>query len=198
VLSCFCRKVGGFSRGPNVSPNVIEPLSMPLGQSESEMRLYEVLSAPWGSVTVVLTPDGRLCEVATCDRSAELEQQGCRPLPERSVAGTQLAQYFDGTLREFDLPLALNGLPFQMRVWALLTNIPYGQTRTYGDLARVVGGANYSRAVGSAVGANPIAIVVPCHRVLGASGALTGYAGGIDVKRSLLDIESRCLGGLFG
>jgi methylated-DNA-[protein]-cysteine S-methyltransferase len=101
----------------------------------------------------------------------------------------QLEEYFAGKLHQFNLPLDLQGTPFQKRVWAALSAIPYGETRTYSQLARQIGAAGAARAVGSANHANPVAIVVPCHRVIGADGALTGYGGGLDRKRFLLDLE---------
>lgn len=111
-------------------------------------------------------------------------------VPVLRAAAEQLRAYFAGGLREFDLPLAPAGTPFQLRVWEELLRIPYGITISYGELARRVGNPNASRAVGLANGRNPISIIVPCHRVIGASGALTGYGGGIDAKRALLDLES--------
>ncbi|MDA0710211.1 MAG: methylated-DNA--[protein]-cysteine S-methyltransferase [bacterium] len=101
----------------------------------------------------------------------------------------QLGAYFEGNRTTFDLPLDLQGTEFQRRVWAKLVEIPYGETRTYGDLARALGDPHMAQAVGAANGNNPISIVVPCHRVVGMSGALTGYAGGLDVKAKLLALE---------
>jgi methylated-DNA-[protein]-cysteine S-methyltransferase len=101
----------------------------------------------------------------------------------------QLRAYFAGELHDFDLPLAPEGTPFQMRVWRELRNIPYGQTISYGELARRVGSPKGSRAVGLANGANPISIVVPCHRVIGSNGKLTGYGGGLENKERLLALE---------
>jgi methylated-DNA-[protein]-cysteine S-methyltransferase len=108
-----------------------------------------------------------------------------------SAVARQLAAYFAGTLRAFDLPLDLAGTPFQREVWALLREIPWGGTTTYGALARALGRPGAARAVGAANGANPVAIVVPCHRVVGADGALTGFGGGLPMKRALLDLERR-------
>ncbi|WP_143831821.1 methylated-DNA--[protein]-cysteine S-methyltransferase [Nocardiopsis sp. CNR-923] len=102
----------------------------------------------------------------------------------------QLRAYFAGELREFDLPLAPAGTDWQLRVWAALTTIPYGETASYGQLARELGRPTASRAVGMANGRNPISIIVPCHRVIGADGSLTGYAGGLERKRFLLALES--------
>ena len=101
----------------------------------------------------------------------------------------QLEAYFAGTLTEFDLPLRLEGTAFQQQVWAALLEIPYGETWSYGELATHIGNPNASRAVGLANGRNPIGIIVPCHRVIGASGSLTGYGGGLDRKQKLLDLE---------
>jgi methylated-DNA-[protein]-cysteine S-methyltransferase len=108
----------------------------------------------------------------------------------------QLAGYFAGRRLAFDLPLAMAGTPFQVRVWRALLEIPYGETTTYGELARQVqpgGGWQAARAVGAANGRNPIAVVVPCHRVIGADGSLTGYGGGLERKRFLLDLEAATL-----
>jgi methylated-DNA-[protein]-cysteine S-methyltransferase len=104
-------------------------------------------------------------------------------------AADQLAAYFAGDLRHFDLPLQLDGTDFQRRVWAALQEIPYGTTTGYGELAQRLGSPGASRAVGLANGRNPVAIVVPCHRVIGADGTLTGFGGGLPCKRWLLDHE---------
>ena len=101
----------------------------------------------------------------------------------------QLTEYFAGTRRTFDIPTQLQGTPFQQRVWAELTQIPFGETISYAELARRVGKPSASRAVGAANGRNPISIIVPCHRVIAADGKLTGYGGGLDNKRRLLDWE---------
>lgn len=105
----------------------------------------------------------------------------------------QLRAYFAGELETFDLPLAPEGTPFQQTVWKHLCDIPYGETISYGELARRVGNPNASRAVGLANGSNPIAIVVPCHRVIGSNGKLTGYGGGLPIKEKLLALERRQL-----
>jgi O-6-methylguanine DNA methyltransferase len=103
----------------------------------------------------------------------------------------QLDAYFAGELSTFDLEMNLLGTPFQQRVWSQLCDIPYGETISYGELARRVGNANASRAVGLANGRNPIALIVPCHRVIGANGSLTGYGGGLERKTWLLEHELR-------
>jgi len=105
----------------------------------------------------------------------------------------QLRDYFAGRRTGFDLPLAPEGTPFQQAVWRQLQDIPYGGTISYGELARRVGNPKASRAVGAANGANPIPIVIPCHRVIGADGRLTGFGGGLPVKRALLDLETRAV-----
>lgn len=102
---------------------------------------------------------------------------------------TQLDAYFAGSLREFDLPLAPRGTQFQLRVWRALLEIPYGETWSYADVARRLDSPTATRAVGAANGRNPLPIVVPCHRVIGADGSLTGYGGGLEIKRSLLRLE---------
>ena len=102
----------------------------------------------------------------------------------------QLAEYFDGRRRAFDLPLVMAGSAFQQRVWRALQDIPYGETISYGELARRVGVPSAARAVGVANHHNPVSIVIPCHRVIGADGSLTGYGGGLERKRLLLDLES--------
>jgi len=105
----------------------------------------------------------------------------------------QLRAYFAGELEEFDLPLAPEGTPFQQKVWSELCNIPYGETISYGELARRIGNPNASRAVGLANGSNPIPIIIPCHRVIGSNGKLTGYGGGLPIKEKLLALEKRQL-----
>lgn len=108
-----------------------------------------------------------------------------------AAVAEQLAAYFAGELTEFDVPLHLHGTPFQQRVWAALQEIPYGETTTYGELAVEIGRPSASRAVGLANGRNPVGVIVPCHRVVGSTGSLTGYGGGLDRKRYLLDFERK-------
>ena len=113
--------------------------------------------------------------------------------PVLCAATTQLAEYFAGTRERFDLALAPVGTPFQRQVWRLLDAIPFGETRSYRDIARALGQPTATRAVGAANGRNPLAIVTPCHRVIGADGSLTGFGGGLDNKRFLLAHERRDL-----
>jgi methylated-DNA-[protein]-cysteine S-methyltransferase len=115
------------------------------------------------------------------------------PLP-FAAAVAQLEEYFAGQRQVFDLPLAPEGTVFQRAVWQALTRIPYGETISYGELARRIGKPQASRAVGLANGANPLPIVVPCHRVIGADGSLTGFGGGLDIKRKLLALECGTIG----
>lgn len=107
---------------------------------------------------------------------------------------TQLREYFAGERQDFDVPLAGAGTPFQQKVWEALTTIPYGATATYRDIAIAIGSPKAVRAVGLANGRNPISVIVPCHRVVGANGSLTGYGGGLAAKQLLLDLESRVAG----
>lgn len=105
----------------------------------------------------------------------------------------QLEAYFAGKLEEFDVPLVPEGTPFQQRVWKNLCDIPFGETISYGELARRIGNPNASRAVGLANGTNPIPIIIPCHRVIGSNGKLTGYGGGLPIKEKLLALERKQL-----
>ena len=146
------------------------------------------------------TPVGRLLMAADAaglrhvlfgeGRSTVGPQPGWREDATRLAhAVRQLRAYFAGELRRFELPLAPEGTPFQQRVWQELLNIPYGETISYGELARRIGKPTGSRAVGLANGANPISIVIPCHRVIGSNGKLTGYGGGLKTKEWLLALE---------
>ena len=135
--------------------------------------------------------DGALVRVSF-QPDAALQTEEETPLLEQ--AKQQLAEYFAGRRQVFDLPLRVQGTPFQQRVWAALREIPYGQTRSYKQIAEQIGSPNASRAVGMANNRNPIAILIPCHRVIGADGSLTGYAGGLAAKERLLALEAAVLG----
>lgn len=153
-------------------------------------RQHTVIDSPYGPLTLV-AEDGTLCGlymVGQRHRPAE-ETFGVRDETAFAETEEQLEAYFAGGLKEFTLGLRLNGTPFQRRVWDELRRIPYGETRTYGELAALLGSPKASRAVGLANGRNPIGVIVPCHRVIGAGGGLTGYGGGLDRKRRLLDFE---------
>jgi methylated-DNA-[protein]-cysteine S-methyltransferase len=150
---------------------------------------YSTLSTPIGELLLTADPDGALTAVHLPGRhraTAGWERDDALLEPARR----QLTEYFAGERTEFDLPLRPHGAPFQLRVWEALIRIPYGETASYGEIAAELGAPTASRAVGAANGRNPIAIVVPCHRVIGANGSLTGYAGGLDQKRALLDLEA--------
>lgn len=119
------------------------------------------------------------------------DERGADESPLLFEAERQLEAYFAGRRRVFELPLCAQGTPFQQSVWRALTSIPYGETATYGDVARAIGRPRACRAVGMANHVNPLPVFIPCHRVIGAGGALTGYAGGLDVKRFLLELEQK-------
>ena len=152
---------------------------------------HTIIDSPIGDLTLVAT-DGTLSGVyfpghwTRPDRAAfgERSSRGFEAVEE------QLAEYFAGQRRTFALATSRAGERFQRTVWDLIEQIPYGTTTTYGDLARNLGDATLARAVGGAVGHNPLSVIVPCHRVVGRDGRLTGYAGGLERKRFLLDLET--------
>ena len=156
---------------------------------------YTIYESPIGPLTLIAGPDGLrgLHFPGRGPAKAEAEHHaGDRTL---AAATEQLDAYFAGELRRFELPLDLVGTAFQQRVWAALREIPYGETTSYGVLARELAegrasGFSDARAVGAAVGRTPVPIIVPCHRVIGADGSLTGYGGGLPRKRAVLDFES--------
>lgn len=134
--------------------------------------------------------DGAICRVFFNTKKNILNfKEGETPLIKETAK--QLEQYFNGKLKEFNLPLALNGTEFQISVWKALQNISYGETISYGKLAGVIGNPRASRAVGMANNRNPVVIIVPCHRVIGHDGSLTGYDGGLELKKALLELEIR-------
>lgn len=151
--------------------------------------LYE---SPFGTLNVAVDADGTLVELWLPNRKRRDVSPG--PFPNAARAGmeaahAQLREYFAGARRAFDLPLQPLGSPFEQRVWARLREIPYGATTSYGAIATEFGLINGARAVGRANGANPIPIVIPCHRVIGADGTLTGFGGGLPLKAALLELE---------
>jgi methylated-DNA-[protein]-cysteine S-methyltransferase len=153
---------------------------------ETVMLSAAILATPLGSLQLIAR-DGLLERIAFPGTHVERLPAQDAPVLSRTVA--QLGEYFAGRRRVFDLPLAAAGTAFQETVWAALAAIPFGETRSYGDLARDLGRPRAVRAVGAANGRNPLPIVVPCHRVIGADGSLTGYAGGMARKRWLLELE---------
>ncbi|MFD7432992.1 methylated-DNA--[protein]-cysteine S-methyltransferase [Streptomyces sp. NPDC059861] len=154
------------------------------------MRQHTVIDSPYGLLTLV-ADDGVLSGLyMTGQRHRPAEETfGGRDETPFGEAVDQLTAYFGGELKDFSVELRLNGTPFQRSVWDQLRRIPYGETRSYGELAEVLGNPQASRAVGLANGKNPIGIIVPCHRVIGAGGGLTGYGGGLERKQRLLDFE---------
>ena len=154
----------------------------------------KTMPSPVGTLTLVAGPNGLAAILWQDDRPGRValgemtEQPGHTVLVETEK---QLRAYFAGERTMFDLPLDMAGSDFQKRVWAQLLAIPFGQTRTYGEIARAIGSPNAVRAVGAANGRNPVSIVAPCHRVIGTNGKLTGFAGGLAAKEHLLGIESR-------
>jgi methylated-DNA-[protein]-cysteine S-methyltransferase len=155
---------------------------------------YTILASPLGPL--LLTSDGRSLTGLHTQSDKYRPQIGPDWIEDDAAAPfaqakAQLREYFDGRRTEFDLPLNAQGTEFQMRVWRALCGIPCGETISYAELARRIGNPNASRAVGMANSRNPISIIVPCHRVIGADNSLTGYAGGLDRKRALLELEAR-------
>lgn len=155
----------------------------------TDQLLYTCTPSPLGEL--LLTGDGTaLTGLFMSPYRIPPEVSWARDAAAFGPAVAQLAAYFAGELTDFDLPLAPRGTAFQRQVWSALQEIPYGVTESYGGLAARVGNPKASRAVGLANGRNPISIVIPCHRVIGASGSLTGYGGGLDRKRMLLALEA--------
>lgn len=172
---------------------------MMIALTSAGRRLHSVIDSPIGPLTLV-ADGGKLAGLymeVTRHQPADEILGTAVPAGSDAViaaAASQLQAYFAGQLTSFDLPLTLEGTHFQRTVWAGLRAIPYGQTISYGELARRIGQPAASRAVGLANGRNPVGIVIPCHRVIGANGSLTGYGGGIDRKRYLLALEQRVSG----
>ncbi|MER6287805.1 methylated-DNA--[protein]-cysteine S-methyltransferase [Streptomyces sviceus] len=154
------------------------------------MKQHTVIDSPYGPLTLV-ADDGVLCGLYMTDQRHRPPEEtfGAPDDGWSKEAEYQLTAYFKGELQEFTLELRLHGTPFQRTVWEQLRRIPHGETRTYGELADALGNPKASRAVGLANGRNPIGIIVPCHRVVGADGSLTGYGGGLERKQRLLDFE---------
>jgi methylated-DNA-[protein]-cysteine S-methyltransferase len=153
--------------------------------------LYSTLDSPIG--TLLLVGDGRALHGLYMQegRTAAVVRADWQEADEPfAAARDQLDEYFTGQRTSFDLPLALHGTPFQRRVWHALQEIPYGETISYGELARRIAVPSASRAVGVANRHNPVAVIVPCHRVIGADGSLTGFGGGLERKRVLLELEA--------
>jgi methylated-DNA-[protein]-cysteine S-methyltransferase len=151
--------------------------------------VYSVMETPVGPLTLASNEDS----LTSLKFGTEIPPDGLVDNSANQRFIDQLSEYFDGNRTAFDFPLEVDGTPFQMAVWRALLRIPYGQTRSYGDIAKEIGKPGAARAVGMANHENPIAVVIPCHRVVGQNGSLTGYAGGLDLKKKLLSIERRTL-----
>jgi len=153
--------------------------------------MYQLtMTSPIGRLTLLSDGDRLTHILFPGEESTEADGAEAGPdLPVLAAARDQLAEYFDGTRRTFDLPLEPGGTEFQRSVWRLLLGIPFGKTTTYGQLAGKLGNPKANRAVGAANGRNPLPIVVPCHRVIGSDGKLTGFGGGLPVKQWLLEHE---------
>jgi methylated-DNA-[protein]-cysteine S-methyltransferase len=155
---------------------------------------YTQIESPVGPLRLVADEDGlRRLDFVNGRNPVEANPQWHEDAEPLRETIRQLRAYFAGELEAFDLTLAPEGTPFQLSVWNCLCEIPFGETISYGELARRVGNPNASRAVGLANGSNPIAIVIPCHRVIGSNGKLTGYGGGLPIKEKLLGLERRQL-----
>ena len=158
--------------------------------------MHKTISTSIGDLTLAADDDGAITRVGFggeaaggWDGRAAAEPIGGAAAA-LDAAATQLREYLAGERTDFDLPLRPHGNPFEQLVWAELARIPYGETTSYGEIARRIGHPGSARAVGRANGRNPIAIVLPCHRVIGSDGSLTGYGGGLDLKRALLTLEA--------
>ena len=164
---------------------------------QSETRVDQpkesiMVDSPLGRL-IITAQDGLVCSISLCRDSTEAAATAHANSEMLRKAATELREYFTGTRSEFTFPMRAEGTPFQQKVWQALREIPYGQTKSYGEIAGVIGQAKASRAVGMACNRNPIMIAVPCHRVVGAKGALVGYAYGTDTKQMLLTLERESL-----
>jgi methylated-DNA-[protein]-cysteine S-methyltransferase len=147
------------------------------------------LTTPVGTILVAESADGLVAVAFENGRRRRVDPAWHVVAPDEVTAAVALGEYFAGTRRTFDLRLAPQGTPFQRRVWEAVAGIPYGETRSYANVARLIGAPPAVRAVGAANGHNPWPIVVPCHRIVGSDGSLTGYGGGLATKRALLEFE---------
>lgn len=157
---------------------------------------YRSMISPVGTLRLVASERGLAAVLWENDNPRRVPLSDLREASHRLVlvaAERQLAEYFAGTRTQFDLPLDFRGTAFQKQVWFALLAIPFGETRSYADIARTIGRPTAFRAVGAANGRNPISIIAPCHRVIGINGSMTGFAGGIEAKRRLLDLERKIL-----
>jgi methylated-DNA-[protein]-cysteine S-methyltransferase len=159
--------------------------------------VYKLISSPYGKLKLVASDKGLAAVLWQNDDPRRVRLGALKHDPDNkflNAAEAQLKAYFAGRLKKFSVPLDFRGTDFQKSVWAALLTIPFGETRSYGEIARQIGHPEASRAVGAANGRNPLSIVIPCHRVIGADGSMTGYGGEISRKRILLDHEARVRG----
>jgi methylated-DNA-[protein]-cysteine S-methyltransferase len=163
-----------------------------IGKDNNMSLAYKIMESPVGKLKLIAS-DEALVEIRWQSdkpqrvRPEEPVEDANHPVLEKSEQ--QLNEYFAGKRKSFSIPLDMQGTPFQKNVWEALLAIPFGETRSYGDLAKLLGNPNATRAVGAANGRNPLPIIVPCHRVIGSSGKLTGFGGGLDTKARLLKLE---------
>jgi methylated-DNA-[protein]-cysteine S-methyltransferase len=177
-----------FSGRRMQSPATAGPVAVP-----GAGRRHTVVASPIGEITLVVTGDDLTGLYLIGQRHRPAQETFGRPgdPADEPFAATiaQLGEYFAGRRTRFDLPIAFHGTAFQRMIWTALREIPFGETVSYGELAELIGKPTAARAVGLANGKNPVGIIVPCHRVIGASGSLTGYGGGLENKQWLLDLE---------
>ncbi len=161
----------------------------------SMMMETMIIETPIGAMNALVDEQGRLVELHFGEKKSAVgsRRSAVESTPTGLPVADQLSEYFSGKRTAFELQLALRGTPFQLDVWNALRGIPYGDTISYAELARRIGKPNAVRAVGAANGANPIPVIIPCHRVIGSNGTLTGYGGGIERKQWLLALEGRRL-----
>jgi methylated-DNA-[protein]-cysteine S-methyltransferase len=155
---------------------------------------YKLVDSPIGKLKLVASDKGLVGILWEKDRPGRVRLSDLTENPKHPLlvkTEEQLREYFQGKRKHFTVPLDMRGTPFQKQVWEALLAIPFGETRSYGQLAKQLGNPNATRAVGAANGRNPVAIIAPCHRVIGSSGKLTGFAGGLDAKAHLLNLEGR-------
>jgi methylated-DNA-[protein]-cysteine S-methyltransferase len=158
------------------------------------MLAHKHVNSPVGKLKLVASEKGLVAVLWENDPPGRVRLEETQEDPQHKIlarAEKELKEYFAGTREAFTVPLDMRGTAFQKNVWEALLGIPFGETRSYGQLASQLGSPTASRAVGAANGRNPVSIIVPCHRVIGSTGKLTGFAGGLDVKETLLTLEGR-------
>jgi methylated-DNA-[protein]-cysteine S-methyltransferase len=165
---------------------------------EAQMNAWSQIETIFGPALVAVDEAGRLTRLHFLHEGEKAKADAVRDDAAVAHVAQQLAEYGAGTRHTFDLDLAPPGTPFQHKVWRALCEIPFGETESYGHLAERIGHPGKARAVGAANGANPIALIIPCHRVIGADGSLTGYGGGLPLKKRMLEFERAYLGSRDG